>query len=85
MQQKTIRPSSQPLLSSTIIQRTNNKVQPTKGHSFLVWYSIDREDQETESVFLCKKHFFVEKTVSIQSALGAVYLDTNSLLVADVK
>ena len=58
---------------------------PTKGHSFLVWYSIDREDQETESGFLCKKHFFVEKTVLIQSALGAVYLDTNSLLVADVK
>ena len=54
---------------------------PTKGHSFLVWYSIDREDQETESVFLCKKHFFVEKTVLIQS----VYLDTNSLLVGDVK
>ena len=23
----------------------------TKGHSFLVWYSIDREDQESESVF----------------------------------
>jgi hypothetical protein len=56
-----------------------------KGHSFLVWYSIDREDQESESGFLCKKHFFVEKTVLIQSALGAVYLDTNSLLVADVK
>ena len=58
---------------------------PTKGHSFLVWYSIDREDQESESGFLCKKHFFVEKTVLIQSAHGAVYLDTNSLLVADVK
>ena len=57
----------------------------TKGHSFLVWYSIDREDQESESGFLCKKHFFVEKTVLIQSAHGAVYLDTNSLLVADVK
>ena len=54
-------------------------------HSFLVWYSIDREDQESESGFLCKKHFFVEKTVLIQSAHGAVYLDTNSLLVADVK
>ena len=57
----------------------------TKGHSFLVWYSIDREDQESESSFVCKKHFFVEKTVLIQSALGAVYRDTNSLLVADVK
>ena len=34
---------------------------------------------------VCKKHFFVEKTVLIQAALGAVYLDTNSLLVADVK
>ena len=31
----------------------------TKGHSFLVWYFIDREDQESESGFLCKKHFFV--------------------------
>ena len=57
----------------------------SKGHSFLVWYSIYREDQESESGFLCKKHFFVEKTVLIQSALRAVYLDTNSLLVADVK
>ena len=58
---------------------------PTKGHSFLVWYSIDREDQESESGFLCKKHFFVEKTVLIQLALEAVYLNTNSLLIADVK
>ena len=40
-----------------------------KGHSFLVWYFIDREDQESESGFLCKKYFFVEKTVLIQSAL----------------
>ena len=50
-----------------------------------VWYYIDRGDQENESVFLCKKRFFVEKIVSIQSDHGAVYLDINSLLIADVK
>ena len=53
--------------------RNFNKIS-TKGHSFLVWYSIDREDQESESGFLCKKHFFVEKTVLIQSALGNTFL-----------
>ena len=52
---------------------------------FLVWYYIDRGDQENESVFLCKKRFFVEKIVSIQSDHGAVYLDINSLFTADVK
>ena len=56
-----------------------------KGFVFLVWYYIDRGDQENESAFLCKKRFFVEKIVSIQSDHGAVYLDINSLLIADVK
>ena len=36
-------------------------------------------------VFCVKKRFFVEKIVSIQSDHGAVYLDINSLLIADVK
>ena len=57
----------------------------SKVYVFLVWYYIDRGDQENESVFLCKKRFFVEKIVSIQSDHGAVYLDINSLLIADVK
>ena len=52
-----------------------------KGFVFLVWYYIDRGDQENESGFLCKKRFFVEKIVSIQSDHGAVYLDINSLLI----
>ena len=56
-----------------------------KGFVFLVWYNVDRGDQENESGFLCKKRFFVEKIVSIQSDHGAVYLDINSLLIADVK
>ena len=40
-------------------------MRQTKVCKSLVWYSIDREDQENESVFLCKKHFFVEKTGKI--------------------
>ena len=57
----------------------------SKVYVFLVWYYIDRGDQENESVFLNKKRFFVEKIVSIQSDHRAVYLDINSLSIADVK
>ena len=63
----------------------SGNILPAKGFVFLVWYYKDRGDKENESGFLCKKRFFVEKTVSVQSDLGAVYLDTNSLLIADVK
>ena len=50
-----------------------------------MWYYVDRGDHENESGFLCKNRFFVEKIVSFQSDHGAVYLDINSLLIADVK
>ena len=60
-------------------------VWKAKGFVFLLWYYIDRGDQENESGFLCEKRFFVEKIVSIQSDHRAVYLDINSLLIADVK
>ena len=63
----------------------NPKEEDSKVYVFLVWYYIDRADQENESSFLCKKRFFVEKIVSIQSDHGVVYLNINSLLVADVK
>ena len=35
-------------------QLTRAKIN-TKGHSSLVWYSIDREDQSNESIFLYKR------------------------------
>ena len=44
----------------------------------LVWYSIDREDQENESGFLCKKHFFVEKTVGSRNGLPRYQLTFSS-------
>ena len=34
----------------------------SKGHSSLVWYSIDREDQEDESIFFCTKHELLDWT-----------------------
>ena len=34
----------------------------SKGHSSLVWYFIDREDQEDESIFFCTKHELLDWT-----------------------
>ena len=50
----------------------------TKVCKSLVWYSIDREDQENESGFLCKKHFFVEKTVGSRNGLPRYQLTFSS-------
>jgi hypothetical protein len=50
----------------------------TKVCTSLVWYSIDREDQENESGFLCKKHFFVEKTVGSLNGLPRYQLTFSS-------
>ena len=39
------------------ITEENQRENLPKGFVFLVWYYIDRGDQENESAFLCKKRF----------------------------